>query len=127
MIHGHVFTALAVNAGLIIFSFIDVDRAWLIIPFLLTYAPGYGGPVPLRPAMLADYFGRKSFGTIFGWLLLMSMGGGIASPVFAGWIFDVMGNYRLAWQIMACITVPAIPLVLLAKPPGAKPKIPGLN
>ncbi|MFC1958993.1 MFS transporter [Chloroflexota bacterium] len=106
--------------GLFIFSFVSMDRAWLIALSLLIYAPGYAGPIPLRPAVLADYFGTRSFGTIFGWLALIGILGGVASPVIAGWIFDVMGSYRLAWQIFALTTLPAIPLILLAKPPRAK-------
>ncbi|MFC1847499.1 MFS transporter [Chloroflexota bacterium] len=106
--------------GVFMFSLVDVDRAWLIIPFLLTYSPGFGGPIPLRPALLADYFGTSSFGAIFGWLALIGMMGGLASPVFAGWIFDITGSYHLAWQLFALATVPSIPLILLAKPPKAR-------
>jgi len=103
--------------GLFILSFIDSNRAWLVIAFLVTYAPGYGGTMPLRPALQADYFGTRSFGTILGLMGMISMLGGLASPVLAGWIFDVMGSYRLAWQIFAFTTLPAIPLILLAKHP----------
>jgi len=103
--------------GLVIFSFIDASKAWLIIPFLLTYAPGYGGPLPLRAALQADYFGMRSFGTIMGLMASVSMLGGLFSPVVAGWLFDVTGSYHLAWQIFAFITIPAILLMLLAKPP----------
>ena len=111
------------SIGLIVFSFMDMDKVWLIIPFLLTYAPGYGGPIPLRPALQGDYFGTRSFGTILGLMAIVSMLGGLASPVVAGWIFDTMGSYRLAWRLFAVMTVPAIPLVLLAKPPGAKQEL----
>ncbi|MFC1957771.1 MFS transporter [Chloroflexota bacterium] len=107
-------------SGIFIFSFIDMDRAWLIVPFLLTYGPGYGGVIPVRPALQADYFGTKNFGTIMGLMATIGMVGGLASPVVAGWIFDTMGSYNLAWKLFALITLPAIPLVLLAKPPKAK-------
>ncbi len=103
--------------GLFIFALIDADRVWLLVPFLLTYAPGYGGPIPLRPALQADYFGTRSFGTIMGLMSSIGMLGGLASPVIAGWIFDVLGSYRLAWQLSAFITLPAVFLILLAKPP----------
>jgi len=106
--------------GIFIFSFIDMNRAWLLVPFLLTYGPGYGGPIPLRPALQGDYFGTRSFGTIMGLMMVISMLGGLVSPVIAGWIFDVTGSYRLAWQIFALTTVPAIPLMLLVRPPSAK-------
>jgi len=108
------------GVGLLLFSFIDADKSWLIIPFLLTYAPGYGGPIPLRPALQADYFGTRSFGTIMGLMASVSMLGGLFSPVVAGWVFDVTGTYRLAWQIFSLITFPAVALMLLAKPPQAK-------
>lgn len=106
--------------GLFIFSFINTDRMWLLIPFLLIYAPGYGGAIPLRPAVQADYFGMRSFGTIMGWMSTISMAAGIVSPVAAGWIFDVTGSYQLAWQLFALTTVPAVVLMLMAKPPEAK-------
>ncbi|MFC1977586.1 MFS transporter [Chloroflexota bacterium] len=106
--------------GLFIFSFIDAGRVWLIVPSLLLYSAGFGGTIPLRPALQADYFGTRSFGAVFGWLGLISMMGGVASPVIAGWIFDVTGSYRLSWQSFALATLPAIPLLLLARPPRAK-------
>jgi MFS family permease len=106
--------------GLFVFSLIDVSQSWLIILFLLIYSPGYGGPIPLRPALQADYFGTKSFGTIMGLMSVITMIASLSSPVVAGWIFDVTGSYRIAWQIFALMTIPAIPLILLAKPPKAK-------
>jgi MFS family permease len=106
--------------GLFIFSLIDFDQSWLVFLFLFTYAPGYGGPIPLRPAIQADYFGVRSYGKIMGIMSAISMIGGLASPVVAGWIFDITGSYSLAWQIFTLITLPAIFLILLAKPPKAK-------
>ncbi len=103
--------------GVLILSFISADRMWVIIPFLLTYAPGFGATMPLRPAIQADYFGLKNYGTIMGLMMLVSMPGGLASPVLAGWMFDVTGSYQLEWQWFALITVPAIPMILLARPP----------
>ncbi|MFC1953326.1 MFS transporter [Chloroflexota bacterium] len=106
--------------GLFLFSVIAVDKIWLIILFLLTYAPGYGAVISLTPALQADYYGSKNFGAIAGLILIVSMLGGIASPVVAGWIFDVTGSYRLAWRIFSLVVVPAVPLILMAKTPGNK-------
>jgi MFS family permease len=68
----------------------------------------------------ADYFETRSFGTIMGLMSLITMIASLTSPVIAGWIFDVTGSYRIAWQIFALITIPAIPLILLAKPPKTR-------
>ena len=103
--------------GVFILSFVTKDRIWLIVPYLLTYAPGFGATVPLRLALIADYFGSRNYGTIMGIMTLISMAGGLASPIIAGWIFDTTGSYQLAWQLFALITIPAIPLKLLSKAP----------
>jgi MFS family permease len=105
--------------GIFVLSMIEAHSSWLIIIFLLIYGPGYGGPIPLRPALQADYFGTRGFGTILGLMSLVTMVAGLVSPVIAGRIFDATGSYKTAWEIFAFLTLPAIPLMLLAKPPKA--------
>ena len=108
------------TTGLFIFSLMDTDRHWLIVPFLLCYAIGYGAPYPVRHALMADYFGTRAYGTIQGLMSLIGMVGGFSSPVVAGWIWDVTGSYHLAWRLFALITLPSVPLMILTKPPRAK-------
>jgi MFS family permease len=104
-------------AGLLSFSLIDQNNVWFLGVFLLTYGPGFGGPIPLWPALQADFFGTKSYGTIMGLLTLTSVIGGLSSPVIAGLIYDATGSYQLAWYLCLLVTIPAIPLILLARPP----------
>lgn len=101
--------------GVIIFG--SIVEAWMIIPFLLTFGVGYGGPIPLRFAIQANYFGRQSFGTILGIMQFLIMLPGVVGPVYAGWIFDVTGSYRFAIYSFAAVTALAIPLILLARRP----------
>ena len=108
------------TVGIAVFSLITVDKIWFLAVFLLTYGPGYGGPIPVRPALQGDYFGTRSFGTIIGVMSAVAMLAGLFSPIFAGWIFDTLGSYRMAWQIFALSTLPAVPLMLLATPPKAR-------
>jgi sugar phosphate permease len=105
--------------GLFLFSLIVADRVWLLILFLLTFGPGFGAPIPLRSALQADYFGTRSFGTIMGLMSLIGTIGGLASPIIAGWIFDTTGSYQFAWWLFTIVTIPAVPLMLLARPPKA--------
>jgi MFS family permease len=104
--------------GIFVLSLVDSNRVWVVIPFLLTYAPGFGAMMPLRPALQADYFGAKSFGAIMGVTSLIGMIGGLASPVIAGWIYDVTGAYHIAWLMCALVSLPAVPCMLLAKAPA---------
>jgi MFS family permease len=108
------------TVGIFLFSLIEADKIWLLWIFLFIFGLGYGGPIPIRPALQADYFGTKSFGTILGLTSLVSMLPGLVSPVVAGWIFDTTGSYKTAWQIYSLITLPAVPLMLLAKSPKVK-------
>lgn len=110
------------TVGLLIFSFINKDMVWLLIPFLLTYCPGFGGPIPLRAALQADFFGTRSYGTIMGLMSLVGTIGGLASPIVAGWVYDTLGSYHIAWLWFALLSAPAIPLILLTRPPRPKPE-----
>jgi len=108
--------------GVFIFSYVGVAGIWLVILSILVYSTGFGGTIPLMPAIQADYFGTKNFGAIMGFMSLASLAGSLISPVLAGWFFDSTGSYHLVWQILALTAVPAIPLVLAAKSPKSYPK-----
>jgi len=55
----------------------------------------------------------KPLVTEFGWTLGSAIG-----PVLAGYIFDITGNYNLAFLIFAVVSIMALILVLLLRPPG---------
>jgi MFS family permease len=97
--------------GVLIFAFIE--QPWMIIPFLLTFGPGYGAPIPVMPALQADYFGTKTFASLRGIYAISWTIPGIVAPLFAGWIYDSQGSYRLAFIVFAVLCSLAIPTILL--------------
>jgi MFS family permease len=101
--------------GVLIFAF--MTEAWHLIPFALLFGPGYAAPIPLRPALQADYFGGKAFATIAGLLIAGWTVSGVIAPPFAGWVFDVWGTYRPAFIILAVTTALGIPTILTLKAP----------
>lgn len=103
------------NIGIVIFGVIQ--EPWHILLFLLTYGPGYAGPIPLTPALQADYFGAKTFATLRGIQALGWVFTGFVGPLFAGWVCDVTGSYRLAWLVFAFVGSVGIPVAFLIKPP----------
>ncbi len=113
----HLIAAAAVLQAIGVLIFAHIASAWHILPFVLFYGPGYAGPIPVRPALLADYYGTKAFGLIGG---LMGIGwtvAGMVGPLFAGWVCDVTGSYRWAFVIFALSTILSIPVVLAVRPP----------
>lgn len=95
----------------------SVRSFWQVFLFLAAYGPSYGGAIPLRPALQGDYFGRRHFASIQGLMNVTSVFGGIAGPVFAGWVYDVTGGYRLAFLVFAAVGALGVPLILAATPP----------
>jgi len=103
------------GVGLFIFS--RVHEPIHLIPFLVAYAPSYGGSIVLRAAISGEYFGRRNFGTIYGILVGMGMFGGIAGPIIAGSAYDLYGNYRLIFLIFGLASlVSGLFLMLLKRP-----------
>ena len=109
--------------GTLIFCY--TSSTWHLIGFIVFWGVGFGASIPVRFAMLADYFGRRSFGTIMGIMMTFSTVFGVIGPVFVGWMFDVRGNYREPFLIMAASILISIPLILTLSKPGAPLNVPG--
>jgi len=93
---------------------------WQVILFVLFYAPGYGGGSVLQDALRAEYYGRKFIGTIRGLMALVQLVGTAVGPIFAGWVYDVTGNYRFAFLVFASCCVVAVACLLVARRPRPK-------
>lgn len=106
-----------VVVGLPILAFADSYLTAMVA--ILLIAPGFGGSIPVRPALLADYFGTRSFGTINGLGALVMTSGGAVGPWVVGRVVDVTGSYDNGWYISTAVTALAVPLFLLSTPPTA--------
>ncbi len=103
--------------GLIILS--RSKTLWQTLLFVGLFGPGYGGLITLRLIIQAEYFGRRAFGTIQGIVMAISIIGTMSFPLLTGLYYDVFGNYRLAWFIMAVMLCGCVPAALKAHPPGS--------
>jgi len=89
--------------------------------FAVLFGIGFGGRTPLTTAIRGDYFGRASFGKILGIstvpmnVLLL-----IAAPM-AGFMRDELGDYDMAFLLLAGLNMAGAVLFLIAR----KPKLPG--
>ena len=90
--------------------------------FAVLFGIGFGGRTPLTTAIRGDYFGRASFGKILGLstvpmnILLL-----VAAPM-AGFMRDELGDYDLAFLLLAGLNLLGAFLFLIAR----RPKLPGL-
>lgn len=101
--------------GILIFS--NTKAAWHLLGFIFFWGMGSGASVPVRFAMLADYFGTRRFGSIVGAMMAVSTIFGIVGPIFVGWMFDVRGNYRDPYLILSLAALVSVPLMMTVEQP----------
>jgi MFS family permease len=93
------------------------DSFWPAIIALLIIAPGFGGAIPVRPALLADYYGTKYFGALNGTVMLLTTFGSFGGPLVVGALVDRTDSYTAGWLVCAAIGLAAVPAALAARAP----------
>ena len=89
----------------------------MIVGFAVINGLSWGARGPVQQALRADYFGRKSFGTIMGFSSLIVMTGMTTGPIVAGILADRTGNYELGFTILAVVAAVGTIFFALAAPP----------
>ncbi len=75
-----------------------------VLLFTIFHGLGWGIRGPVQQAIRGEYFGRKSIGLILGLGSVLVTIASIIAPIFAGWLADQYGDYRLAFTILAGFT-----------------------
>ena len=96
--------------------------------FVIVYGFGRGAQITVMPPIIREYFGSKTFGTIFGLSSVSTTIGVITTPPLAGWVFDTRGVYDPIWLIFSgvCMLGAIVMLTLpqasrKLKPDGSQP------
>lgn len=94
---------------------------WHLLGFIVFWGFGFGASIPVRFALIADYFGRRHYGSVMGILTTVSTAFSVIGPVFVGWMFDLRSNYREPFLILSLTVLVSIPMVLtLTRPVQVK-------
>lgn len=67
----------------------------LMAGFAVLFGLDYIATVPPTVMLTADRFGRRSVGTIYGWITFSHMAGGAAAAAIAGRVHDSTGDYAV--------------------------------
>jgi len=95
------------------FLWIQLAReGWMLILFAMVYGFGHGGYFTLISPLVAEHFGIRSHGVLFGIVLFAGTVGGGIGPVLAGHIFDVTGSYSPAFWICTVVSTLGFALLL---------------
>ncbi len=110
-----------IGVGAFLFWMIDGSSVPLMIVFAVIFGLGLGGFMPVRVPIYRDYFGTRSFATIFGLLNVFNTIGMVTGPPLAGWVFDTRGDYGPVWLILSVIAMAGAVIVLfLPSPPKGR-------
>jgi MFS family permease len=107
--------------ALVMLSALDGKSFAAMVVFSVVYALGVAGSSAMRVPILRDYFGAGNFGTVFGWISVFTVIGGVTGAPLAGWVYDARGTYFPIWLVFAGLCAVAVVfLLMLPKPAAAK-------
>ena len=80
------------------------DPRWLFV-FAFVYGIGHGGFFAIASPSVAEYFGTRSHGVIFGIVMFTGSIGGTLGPWLSGWLYDSTGTYDIAFLLVSGFSV----------------------
>lgn len=92
------------------------DQLWMLFLFALVYGFAHGGFYALIAPLIADLFGTRSHGVIFGIIGCVSTAGGASGPLVAGYMFDVTGSYGMVFGILTAMSIAGLIAAITLKP-----------
>tara|TARA_Y100000739_G_scaffold223873_1_gene227391 strand:- start:234 stop:1418 length:1185 start_codon:yes stop_codon:yes gene_type:complete len=98
-----------------LFGFAIVDTHTHLFAMVAIYGFGHGGFFTVTSPVVANLFGTKAHGKIFGTILFFGSIGGSIGPIVVGRVFDVTGSYQSAFITLGCLILIALSLSIFLK------------
>jgi MFS family permease len=85
--------------GLMMVWLLGTTNPVMFFLFAFFWGIGYGGTMPPYALFVKDYYGLKSFGAIYGGIMVLASLGMAAGGYLGGFLFDLSGSYQPAWVL----------------------------
>jgi MFS family permease len=92
------------------------SSAWMLFVFAVVYGFAHGGFYTVLSPTVAELFGLRAHGAIFGFIYFWGTIGGAVGPVVAGRIFDAKQSYDNAFSLLLGLAVLSLVLMLRVRP-----------
>lgn len=93
--------------------------AMWVAPAAVIHGLSWGTRGPLMMAIRADYYGRRNYGSIMGYSMVIVMLGPVIGPVIGGALSDRFGGYTEAFALIGIATgLGSISFLMARKPPA---------
>jgi MFS family permease len=107
--------------ALSLFWLIPSGSEWPLFLFSIAFGFAYGGMQVLFSPLVAELFGTRSHGVILAVIALAGSIGAALGPIVAGYFFDVLGSYTMAFILCAVLALAGLISALLL-PPSSRRK-----
>ena len=91
-------------------------QQWMLYVFAPVYGFGAGGCYTLISPLVANLFGTRSHGAIFGVIIFGGTIGGAAGPILAGVVFDAISTYEPVFLTLSAVSLVGLLLFASLKP-----------
>jgi MFS family permease len=98
------------------FWLVSAREVWMMFLFAGTFGLAQGGMGTAESPLVAEIFGLRSHGLINGAMGVGFMAGAATGPWMAGYIFDIMGTYRMDFMICGAMGLLGLFFAVLLKP-----------
>jgi MFS family permease len=88
---------------------------WMLYLFAIVFGISYGGFSTLQSPLIADLFGLRSHGAIFGSVAFAGSVGSALGSLVAGRIFDITGSYNWAFTLCVILLITSLILTISLK------------
>jgi len=97
------------------------DTLWKLYVFACIYGFAHGGIFTIVSPIVAELFGIKSHGALFGMVVFFGTTGGAIGPILTGYLFDISGSYNLPFVLLLFGAMLGLGLLVLLKPVKSTP------
>jgi len=109
--------------SLALIGLVPAKIGWMLFLIAGLFGFAFGGIAVSHSPLVAELFGLRSHGVIFG-VFGMSVGwGGAMGPLLTGYLFDVTNSYQIAFLLCAVISLTGILFVALLGQAGQRASV----
>ena len=91
--------------GLSLFLLPFVTQFWGLLIFAVFFGLDYIATVPPTSALVADIFGRRAVGVVFGWVFCAHQVGAASAAYLSGVLRSALGNYTTAFLVAGGLAI----------------------
>ena len=92
---------------------------WMLVLYAVADGFARGGNFVVISPLMAELFGTRAHGALFGLATFIGTIGGAIGPLVAGWLFDITLSYSTAFLLLAVFLGVGLAASLLLRPVSA--------